>query len=95
MIKRVAAFFLLCTAPVFCQSNSGELRLRVTDPSGHGVKTVVHIVSEASQYRTTLQTDDQGGLDVRHLPFGDYQLEVNPPGFALESPSLPARWSAD
>ena len=93
MIKRVAAFFLLCAAPVFCQSNSGELRLRVTDPSGRGVKTVIRIVSEASQYRTTLQTDDQGSLDVRHLPFGDYQLEVNPAGFAPVSESLVIRSS--
>jgi hypothetical protein len=88
LIKRLAAFFLLCTAPVFCQSNSGELRLRVTDPSGRGVKTAVHIVSEASQYRTTLQTDELGSLDVRHLPFGNYQLEVDPPGFAPVSESL-------
>jgi hypothetical protein len=78
---------------VFCQSNSGELRLRVTDPSGRGVKTAVYIVSEASQYRTTLQTDEQGSLDVRHLPFGNYQLEVDPPGFGPVSESLVIRSS--
>jgi hypothetical protein len=93
LIKRLAALFLLCTAPVFCQSNSGELRLRVTDPSGRGVRTAVHILSEASQYRTTLQTDEQGSLDVRHLPFGNYQLEVDPPGFAPVSESLVIRSS--
>jgi len=93
LIRRLSALFLLCTAPIFCQSNSGELRLRVTDPSGRGVKTVVHLVSEASQYRTTLQTDDQGSLDVRHLPFGDYQLAVYPPGFAPVSESLVIRSS--
>jgi hypothetical protein len=65
----------------------------VTDPSGRGLRTAVHILSEASQYRTTLQTDEQGSLDVRHLPFGNYQLEVDPPGFAPVSESLVIRSS--
>ena len=53
-MKRFAAVFFFCALPLFCQSNSGELRLKVTDPSGLGVKTTVQIVSEANQYRNTL-----------------------------------------
>ena len=68
--------------PLFCQSNSGELRLKVTDPAGLGVKTTVQIVSEANQYRNTLATSDQGSLDVQRLPYGIYQLEIRQPGFA-------------
>ena len=33
-MKRFATMFLLCALPAFGQSNSGELRLKVTDPSG-------------------------------------------------------------
>jgi hypothetical protein len=87
-IKRLAALVLLCAGPVFCQSNSGELRLRVTGPSGRGVRTAVRILSEASQYRSTLQTDEQGNLDVHRLPYGNYQIEVESPGFAPISESL-------
>ena len=58
-MKRFLAFFLLAV-PVFGQSNSGELRLKVTDPPALAVKTTVQIVSEANQYRNTLETSDQG-----------------------------------
>ncbi len=76
-----------CGLPLLGQSNSGELRLRVMDPAGLGVKTTVQIVSQANQYRNTLTTNDQGRLDVQRLPYGAYQLEVKQPGFAdrLES----------
>jgi hypothetical protein len=74
--------------PLFCQSNSGELRLRVTDPDGLGVRTTVQIVSQANRYRNTLATSDQGRLDVQRLPYGIYQLEIRQPGFAATSESV-------
>ena len=74
--------------PLFCQSNSGELRLRVTDPDGLGVRTTVQIVSQANQYRSTLATSDQGRLDVQRLPYGVYRLEIKQPGFAQISESV-------
>jgi hypothetical protein len=92
-MMRFAVLFLLCSLPVFCQSNSGELRLKVTDPSGLGVKTTVLIVSQANQYRNALTTNDQGILHVQRLPFGIYQLEIKQPGFADASESLQIRSS--
>jgi hypothetical protein len=82
-----AVVVISCGLPLFGQSNSGELRLRVTDPAGLSVKTTVQIVSQANQYRNTLTTNDQGRLDVQRLPYGVYELEVKQPGFAerLES----------
>jgi hypothetical protein len=74
--------------PLLCQSNSGELRLRLTDPSGRGVKTSVHLQSAANEYRANLQTDEQGNLDVQRLPYGKYQLELAPPGFVPISESV-------
>jgi hypothetical protein len=64
------------------QTNTGELRLKVTDPSGAGVKTTVQIVSEANQYRQALTTSDEGSLTVQHLPYGTYQVQIRQPGFA-------------
>ena len=73
---------------LFAQSNSGELRLRVTDPSGLAVKTSIQIVSEANQYRRILSTDNQGALTLQRLPYGVYQLQINQPGFAEVSQSV-------
>ena len=98
-MKRLTVLFLFCALPLPGQSNSGELRLKVTDPSGHGVKAAVHIQSEANQYRTTLQTGDQGNLAVQRLPYGVYQLQIEQPGFATISEpvvirsSLPTEYS--
>ncbi len=82
-MKRFAAICLLCALPVFGQSNKGELRLKVTDPDGLGVRTTVQIVSAANQYRNNLATSDQGFLDVQRLPYGLYQLEIRQPGFVV------------
>jgi hypothetical protein len=79
--------------PLFCQSNSGELRLKVTDPGGLGVKATIQIVCEANQYRNTLWTDDQGDLDAQRLPYGIYQLTITQPGFAEFSESVEIRSS--
>ncbi len=64
MIQRLAALFLLCALPAFCQTGAGELRLKVTDPSGKAVKSTVLILSEANQYRASLSTNDRGELNV-------------------------------
>lgn len=79
--------------PVFCQSNSGELRIHVVDPSGLGVTATVQIISEANQYRSSLATNNQGRLDVQRLPFGTYQIEVSQPGFAPLSQPVEIRSS--
>ena len=84
---------LFCAMPLFGQSNTGELRLKVIDPSGLGVKTTVQVVSEANQYQNALTTDDQGNLDVQRLPFGVYQLDIHQPGFADVSQSVEIRSS--
>jgi TonB-dependent Receptor Plug Domain len=90
---RFLSVLLGCAIPLFCQSSSGELRLKVVDPSGSGVKATVQIVSEANQYRNTLVTTDQGNLDLQLLPFGIYQLTVSQPGFAMVSETVQIRSS--
>jgi hypothetical protein len=90
-MKRFTALLFLISIPLFSQSNSGELRLKVTDPSGRGVKATVQILSVGNQYRNALATNDQGDLDVQRLPFGIYQLRVEQPGFATQSEPVEIR----
>jgi hypothetical protein len=80
-VKRLAVV-LVIALPLFCQSNSGELRLKVTDPDGRGVKTTVRVLSRANQFHLQLETDNQGDLELRQLPFGIYRLEIAQAGFA-------------
>jgi hypothetical protein len=83
--------FFACAASLLGQTNRGELRLTVTDPSGRSVKTSVEITCEANQYRNTLKTSEQGELDVQRLPFGIYVLALNEPGFAEVSQAVEIR----
>ena len=92
-MKRVVLCVLLAVSPLLAQTNTGELRLKVTDPSGLGVKTTVKITSEANQYHNSLATDEQGNTVAQRLPYGVYRIEVDQPGFAAASESLEIRSS--
>jgi outer membrane cobalamin receptor len=72
---------LLTLAP-FGQSNTGELRLMVRDASGLPLQSGVELVSEANQVQELLETDAQGLLIARRLPFGTYRVAVSRDGFA-------------
>src|ERR1700691_6589201 len=87
-MTRILVLFLVFVGVLCAQSNSGELRVKVTDPSGLGVKTSVRITSEANHYQNLLTTDAQGYLDVQRLPYGVYQLQISQPGFATVSESV-------
>jgi hypothetical protein len=89
LMKRIIAALVLPMAlPAFGQANAGELLLKVTDPAGLGVKTQVQIVSEAHQYSSILTTDPQGALDIQHLPYGLYRVEIRHTGFAIASEQI-------
>ncbi len=83
--------FLLFALPLMAQSNTGELRLKVTDPTGLGVKAPVDLVSEINDYHSTLSTDDTGNLVAKRLPFGLYRVEIDQPGFAEVSAPVEIR----
>src|SRR6267143_6003184 len=82
MTRASCIFLLLWTAAQFGQSNTGELRLTVTDPDGLPIQSGVQLLSDANQLRQTLETDPQGTLVAKRLPFGRYRLEVSRIGFA-------------
>src|SRR5580704_581298 len=82
MRRALIVVLLLRALPMLAQSNTGELRLTVADPSGLGLKSSVELVSEANQYRSAFTTDDQGNLDAKRLPYGIYEVQIEAPGFA-------------
>jgi hypothetical protein len=92
-LKRYLLPLLFTTLSVFCQSNSGELRLHVVDPSGRGVQATIHLLSQANQYSSDLETDKQGNLDIGRLPYGIYRLEVGQSGFASIAETVAIRSS--
>ena len=90
-MKRLAILIVFCIAPLYSQSNSGELLLTVTDPLGHPVKTSVQLACTATHYQKSFLTAEDGHLDVPRLSYGIYQLEVRQPGFAPASRSVEIR----
>lgn len=74
--------FIVWLAAQFGQSNTGELRLTVTDPAGLPVQSAIELISQANQVRRRLDTDREGTLTARRLPFGIYYVEVAHEGFA-------------
>jgi hypothetical protein len=73
---------VLLALPLLAQSNSGELRLRVADPHGLGLRASITLSSDAAQLHRSLVTDDSGLLAARNLPFGLYHLVVESEGFS-------------
>jgi hypothetical protein len=90
-MKRFLLLFLVSVSPLFGQSNTGELRLSVTDPSGLGAKSSVELVCEANQFQQSFETDDSGNLVAKRLPFGVYRLRVQRSGFAEFTDSVQIR----
>ncbi len=68
--------------PAISQVNTGELRLQVLDPAGHGLRVAGTISSEANQYRSAFITTDAGEADIKTLPYGIYLVRADRSGFA-------------
>ncbi len=84
----LALILLALSSTLLAQSNTGDLRLKVTDPDGLGVKGAVELVSEANEFRLKLATADSGTLIAKNLPFGVYRIAVEREGFAPYSGSV-------
>ena len=78
---KLFATFVLAAALLCGQSETGELRLTVTDPSGLPLPGPVELVSNSSQYRQTLNTTEDGKLVAKRLPFGLYRVRIQHEGF--------------
>ncbi len=67
----------------FAPSGTGELRITVTDATGLRVPAAtVAIVSAAHQVDLQLDTNAEGVVVARRLPFGAYHIRIERTGFA-------------
>jgi outer membrane cobalamin receptor len=67
------------------QSSTGELQVRLVDAQGRALPSQVTLVSDATQVRETLASDEAGELTIRHLPYGTYLIQAEHKGFAALS----------
>jgi outer membrane cobalamin receptor len=82
---------LLFVAALCAQNETGEVRLTVTDPAGLAVSGPVELISGSNQYRRTFNTDPEGKVTAKRLPFGLYRLRIQQDGFAPFSEILEIR----
>jgi outer membrane cobalamin receptor len=90
-MKKFLFLFAFAVLPLFAQSNTGELRLSVKDPTGLGVKSSVELVCKANQFQQNFITDDAGNLTAKRLPFGLYRVHIQHAGFADFNETLEIR----
>ncbi|HEY3836082.1 MAG TPA: TonB-dependent receptor [Bryobacteraceae bacterium] len=82
---------VFCTIPLLAQTEAGELRVAVTDPTGLPLPASVELVSEANQFRRSYQCGPDGKVTAKRLPFGLYRIQVQRPGFAPLSEMIEVR----
>ena len=87
----VSLFLLNLTWPALAQVNTGELRLKVTDPTGLGISASITISSSVTQYRTSLPTSNTGEVDLKILPYGIYLIRAESEGFAATTETVEVR----
>lgn len=90
-MKAFFVFFFLCARPLLCQVESGELRFKVTAPSGVPIKSIVNLACNGNDYRKSFTTDDFGAIFVKQIPYGFYRVEVQQPGFEQFSQTVEVR----
>ena len=88
LVSLFCGIVVISSILVLAQSNRGELRITVTDPTGLGAKASVHLQSEGNQYNNVLTTNDEGKLSVQRLSYGIYRLTLEAAGFATVSQTV-------
>jgi hypothetical protein len=81
----VLSFFhfaiVLLALLLLAQSNSGELRLKITGSDGQPIKASIDLSSDAVQFHRTVSAADSGLFAVRNLAFAEDRLQVHEPDF--------------
>jgi hypothetical protein len=86
-MKKLALFLVLFAVSAHAQSRTGELRLRVVDPTGLAVQGSIQLVSQENDFHITLATDAAGRATAKRVPFGTYAVQFQRAGFAPYSAS--------
>lgn len=89
---KIALVLLVSVAvPVCAQVNYGELRLKISDPSGAAVPAQVELSCPGNGTDEIFDASPSGSIDAEHLPYGIYQVRINKAGFAPVSTSVEVR----
>lgn len=81
MFLRGVCLCLFAAAVVFAQADAGELRIEVKDASGLPLPSKAKLSSQSNQYAHEFESNGNGRIVAKHLPFGRYAVEVTKPGF--------------
>ena len=84
-------FLLVFTTISSAQVNHGELRLRITDPTGATMRASVELVSAGNGYDQSFRSNGSGLITIQRIPFGSYTLQVQQPSFAPFSEGIEIR----
>jgi hypothetical protein len=93
-LKHISLGLALLAAAVAVASaevNYGELRIQVSDASGAALRSRVELVCVSNGYDRLFATDTSGALQVTHLPFGVYRVQVDHQGFGNFSAQVAVR----
>ena len=75
----------------FAASQTGELRIVVTDASGLPLRAGIELSNDAAHVRERAETDEAGAVTVRRLPFGTYRMVASSAGFASATSTIEVR----
>jgi hypothetical protein len=95
VIKAIGVFLLWTGWPALAQVNDGELRLRVTDPVGLGLRASVTVSSEANHFCDRLTTNDEGTVTIKTLAHGIYLVKVERRDFSTMQRLVEVRSALD
>jgi outer membrane receptor protein involved in Fe transport len=76
---------LLGPSVVHCQAPTGEIDLKVKDPSGADMQASGELENLANGSMRSFKTDAEGNYVFGSLPFARYRLEITREGFATQS----------
>jgi outer membrane cobalamin receptor len=89
MLRRLS--LILFAFRLLAQTEAGELRIAVSDPTGLPLPATVDLTSEVNQFRRSYQCASDGKVSAKRLPFGVYRLQVHREGFAPLSELIDVR----
>jgi len=90
-IKIIVCSLLSFAWPLLAQVNRGELRLKVTDPTGLGLRVWGTVSSESNPHRGHFSTDDEGMAVIKNLAYGTYLIHVERHGFSAAQKGVDVR----
>lgn len=93
MVSRLAIVLCFTSIAAFCQANVGELRLNLVDASGLPVQASAELVSQSNEYKRTFESNEEGRIVAKRLPYGSYAVKISRPGFQITSEMVEIRSS--